>query len=224
MNRGNPPKDVRIDSVKFDLDAFTISNDTLGNTYSARWVYKDPYLYQLSAGYPNNDTNDTIGYTRNALSFLNSFQIGDTDRYWIEKRNSEPAPTFSTVSIIDKKEKDRKIDLCINVGNDQTLGFYRGPFFRGDGALIVAFDHLLHPDSLRSQDMMIIDDELYSFKPTPDGQTYFIPANKVPNKTFEIKVGYIPLHRDSSTACYKFYHQKLTVRPPGTIPSHDPSR
>lgn len=100
----------------------------------------------------------------------------------------------------------------MHIGVSSSIGFYRGPFFRDDGALLLAFDYLVHPDSLHHQDVMLLNNDWYSHTPTPEGQIYFVPADKVPGEKYNIKFGYI-LSQDSVTgkSLLTFYHQTSIV-------------
>jgi hypothetical protein len=191
---------------------FTISEDSSNYTYYQLWVANDSYLYQIKTRFPNN-TGDTTGYTRIASSFINSFHVVNTDSYWISKLEASDSPIiFSTVSKRDEKKKDDNSQYCMHIGPSGRQGFYRGPFYRDDGAMFLAYDYLVHPDSLHYQDVMLLNKDWYSHTPTPDGQIYFVPAKNLPEQKFDIKFGYILL-QDSVKDCYEFHHEKLEITP-----------
>lgn len=209
---GRVLKSVTVDSSVYDFNAFVISNDTSGFTYYTRWVYANPYLYKLYSWYPN-DTGDSTGYAKNALSFVKSFQIENMDEYWIERLEASDSPIiFSTVSKKDEKKERAGSQYCMHIGSSKPVGFYRGPFFRDDGAMFLAVDHLVHPDSLHYQDVLLMNRDWYSHTPTPEGHVYFVPAKNIPNEKYDIKFGYILL-KDSVNECYEFYHERLEVTP-----------
>jgi hypothetical protein len=147
------------------------------------------------------------------MSFLNSFQIVDTDKYWAAKLEASDSPIiFSKVSNTDINKENTDIRYCMQIGSSGAIGFYRGPFFRDDGALFVAFDNLVHPDSLHYRDVMLLNKDSYSYTPNSEGQIYFVPAKKLPEGKYTIKFGYT-LQQDSVKECYEFYHEALEVSP-----------
>lgn len=201
-----------IDSALYDFEGLSISNDTSGYTYYSKWVYANPYLYKVDSWYPN-DTGDTTGYAKNALSFINSFQVVNTDEYWITKLEASDSPiVVSTVSKRDRKTEKIGSQYCVQIGSPRPLGFYRGPFFRDDGSLFVAYDYLVHPHALHDHDVMLLNTDWYWHTPTPEGQIYFVPAKNIPGTGCSLKFGYILLE-DSAKNCYEFYHESLDITP-----------
>lgn len=191
---------------------FTISEDSSNYTYYQLWVANDSYLYQVKTRYPNN-TGDTTGYSEIASSFINSFRVVDTDKYWIDKLETSESPIIlSSVSKRDKTKKDTNSRYCMHIGNPAKQGFYRGPFFRDDGAMLLAYDYLIHGDSLHYKDIMLVNKDWYSHAPSPQGQIYFVPADRIPTDKYDIQFGYI-LNQDSIKECYEFYHETLEVKP-----------
>jgi hypothetical protein len=169
-------------------------------------------LYQIKTRYPNN-TGDTTGYTRIASSFINSFHVVNTDSYWISKLEASDSPIiFSTVSKRDEKKKDDDSRYCMHIGPSGRQGFYRGPLYRDDGAMFLAYDYLVHPDTLHYQDVLLLNKDWYSHTPTPEGQIYFVPNKNIPKEKYELKFGYILLE-DSVNECYQFYHESLKIIP-----------
>lgn len=91
---------------------FTISEDSSNYTYYQLWVANDSYLYQVKTRYPNN-TGDTTGYSEIASSFINSFRVVDTDKYWIDKLEASESPIIlSSVSKRDKTKQDTNSRYC----------------------------------------------------------------------------------------------------------------
>lgn len=206
----------RLKSLSIDTSSafrvFSISEDSSNFTYYQLWVASDSYLYQLKTRYPNN-TGDTTGYAQIASSFINSFRIVDTDSYWIAKLEASDSPIiFSTISKRDEKKEKNDNQYCMHIGSTGQQGFYRGPFYRDDGAMFLAYDYLIHSDSLHYEDVMLINKEWHSHTPTSGGQIYFVPAKNIPREKFIIKFGYILL-KDSVKDCYKFYHESLEINP-----------
>ncbi len=209
--RAERVKRISIDTVD-NFRLVTISEDTLRNTYYQAWLTNDSYLYQLKTRYPN-DTGDTTGYIRIADSFINSFQVVDTENYWFAKAEALKSPVIiSTVSKIDKQEKNQTTRNCIEIIRPGAHGFYKGPFFRDDGAMFIAYDYVAHPDSLHNEDMLIIGKDLYKQPPMSEGQIFFVPADKLPTERYNLKFGYTLL-QDSTNSCYKLYHQNLEIVP-----------
>jgi hypothetical protein len=108
------------------------------------------------------------------------------------------------------RSKDSR--YCLSIEKDEKPGFYREPIFRDDGALLLPFDCVIDQDSLHYSDVLLIDNGIYSFDPTSEGQIYFIPADQVPKSSFRIQFGYT-LKKDSLKDCYQFYHHTLQITP-----------
>ncbi len=208
---------LKIKSIVFDpsqslFDAFVIVEDTTNNyTHYHRWVYQSPYLYKVLAKFPNN-TGDTTGYSKNAMSFINSFSIVDQDQYWINKLKKENNPIeVSSIVKFDVK-KESSSEVCITIGPPTQNHFYRGPFLRDDGSMLIAFDYVSHPDSMHNEDLLLLDKNLYSYTPFNEGQIFFLPKENLPDKKYRIDFGYT-LKKDSSKRCYIFHHTSLEVTP-----------
>jgi hypothetical protein len=211
LKRSQRFKSWSLDTVNATFRVFAISEDSSSYTYYQLWVANDSYLYQLKTRYPNN-IGDTTEYARIAFSFINSFRVVDTDSYWIEKLKSSNSPiNFFKASQGDEK-KDEGEEYCVAIGPSKQFGFYRGPFYRDDGAIVLAYDYLVHPDSLHFKDVLFLNEDWYAHTPTSKGQIYFLPAKNIPKKTFTIKFGYILL-QDSVKDCYEFYHEGLQITP-----------
>jgi len=203
---------VNVDSTIYDFEAFAVSSDSIGYNHYTKWVYSSPYLYKLYSWYPNMK-GDTAGYIENALSFINSFQIVNTDKYWVDKFEASDSPIIASKLVkMERKEENEKSQYCMYSGTSKPLGFYRGPFYREDGGMLLAYDYLIHADSLRYQDVMSLNQDWYSYKPTSEAQIYFVPAIRIPKEILDIKVGYILL-QDTTKECYEFYHDRVDTPP-----------
>jgi len=79
----------------------------------------------------------------------------NADSFWIEKleKSSNPINFYNLEKLGEGKDDGPK--YCIGIGPTHQGGFYCGPFFRDDGALFLAYDYLLHPDSLHFKDEVI---------------------------------------------------------------------
>lgn len=51
---------------------------------------------------------------------------------------------------------------------------------------MLAYDPLEHPDSLRYEDNLVIERDLYTYSPYPNGQLYFVPKEKLPKDNYRI--------------------------------------
>jgi hypothetical protein len=212
VKRGERLKRLSLDTVN-TFRVFAISDDSSNYTYYELWVANNSYLYLLKTRYQNN-TGDTTGYSQIASSFINSFRIVDTDSYWISRLDASDSPIiFSTASEWDqKKKKENDGRYCMHIGSPGQQGFYRGPFYRDDGAMYLACDYLIHTDSMHYKDVLLLNKDWYSYTPTSKGQIYFVPADNIPAEKFNMKFGYMLL-QDSVKECYEFYHQRLEISP-----------
>lgn len=192
--------------------ASLVVKDSSNHTSYFIWVHNKSYVYCVGAKY-SNGTGDTTGYFQIATSYLNSFSVINTDSIWISEFERSMAPiTYSSASKMDGSPS-KGARYCMSIEKEaQRPGFYRGPIFRDDGAILVPFDNLIDPDSLHYSDVLLIDNGLYSFDPTSEGQIYFIPADKVPKSPYRIDFGYT-LKKDSLKKCYQFYHHTLQMTP-----------
>jgi hypothetical protein len=211
-NRKDTLKAFTIEKGDNSLKASLFLRDSSNRNSYCVWIYNKKYLYNISATYPNN-VGDTTGYYQIAMSYINSFSIVNTDSLWIAELENSSSPI--TYSNVNKKEKSSRenTQYCLGIGKSEQRGFYRGPFFRDDGAMFLSYDHLVHADSLHYKDILLVNKDLYSFSPTPDGQIYFVPKSNIPNGKYRIDFGYI-LKKDSTKECYEFYHESLEVVSP----------
>jgi hypothetical protein len=203
-------KSVTLEQNEFFTKASLIKKDSSSYTSYSIWYLDDSYLYYVSAKYPNN-TADSTGYHQVAKSYLNSFSVVNTDSLWLTEFEKSDSPiTYSSASKMEgTRDKDSR--YCLTIEKGEKPGFYRGPIFRDDGALLLPFDYLLDGDSLHYSDILLIDDGIYSFDPTNDGQVFFIPSTKVPKSAYRIDFGYT-LKKDSVKECYQFYHHSLQLQ------------
>lgn len=206
-DRGETLKQFSIDTTG-TFHAFAISEDTTNYTTYHVWREEEPYLFVLKAKFPN-DTGDTTGYSQNAHSFLNSFQTSNTNAYWLAKLETTDTPIILTEILPAGSSKPSA--FCMNVAPPtKSNGFYRGPMFSDNGALVVAYESVVHPDSLRHKDILLLNESMYSNEPDGHAQLFFVPAERLPKEPFEIKFGYV-LAQDSAKKCYKFYYDVLKI-------------
>jgi hypothetical protein len=203
-------KSVTIDRNELFTKVSLIRKDSSSYTSYSVWYRDKSYLYYLSAKYPAN-TGDSTGYFQVAKSYLNSFSVVNTDSLWITKFEKSNSPiTYSSASKANGTgHKDSR--YCLTIEKAEKPGFYRGPIFRDDGGLVLPFDYLLDGDTLHYSDLLLINESIYAFDPTNDGQVFFIPSDKVPKLSYRIDFGYT-LKKDSLKECYQFYHHSLQLQ------------
>jgi hypothetical protein len=207
---GDTLKSFSLDTTNI-FKARLIIADTSNFTQYDLWTAQLPFLYLVRARFPN-DTGDTTGYSANASSFLNSFRVVNTDDYWIDKLEKNGVP--STLGKLSDKtaETDKQAQFCLKIGSSERVSFHRGPFYREDGAMLLACDYVNHSDTLHFKEMLLLNDDAFSQKPVGEGQLYFIPAGSIPHENYKIRFGYTLL-QDSLKECYQFYHESLDMVP-----------
>jgi hypothetical protein len=173
-------------------------------------VYQAPYFYNAYCHYKNSE-KDTTGYTQIANSFINSFSIVNTNEYWILKLMNTQNSVSSNGTLYRES-----LGTCYERGPDVQRSFYRGPFFSDDGSMFLAYDNLVHTDSLRYKDILLLNDQLHSHRPSQAGQGYYIPASGLPKQKYKLDLGYL-LHEDSTEACYELYHESIEIDPSSQI-------
>lgn len=206
--RGHKLKAVKVDSAE-SFKLFVISEDTTSRTHYQLWSSAGQYLYNVKAVFPNN-TIDTTGYSQIARSVLGSFQLVNTDQYWISQLLKTDPLIIKSRMLDERIDKSTPVDFCLSFGPESIAGFSRGPMFRDDGAMLIAYDNVVHPDSLHWRDVIIINDDAYTQQPTGHGQIYFVPAKNIPRTDYSVKFGYL-LAQDSTHKCYEFHHAGFHV-------------
>jgi hypothetical protein len=209
VNRAERVKTFTVDTTTL-FRVFAISEDTSSYTSYQLWTTKGEYLYQCKAVF-FNATGDTTGYSTIASSFISSFRVVETDDHWISKPESSDSKIIVTQVV--KKADKRKMEedeYCISIGPSTAAGFYRGPIYRDDGAILIAYEYLLHPDSLHYRDGVMLNEKWYWTKPGPTRQIFFVPTQHIPKGKFTIDFGYL-LSQDSAKECYHYYYDRLEV-------------
>ena len=210
--------DLSRDLESFDIDtslyrfkAAVVSKDSIKNTIHNLWEFDGSYLYKVSASYPH--TMDSLGYHQIANSFISSFDIQNTDVYWMARiEGSEPIGTHGTLTTTTADVVKNVSKNCIMYGGASQNGFFRGPMFRADGGLLMAYDIMKHGDTLLHKTTLLINDDIYDYESESNDHLYFVPADALPKKSYEVLFGY-QLAQDSTRDCYIFHHQKLTITP-----------
>ena len=201
-------KSIRFDTTNHNFYSFVYLYDSIQQrTAYHQWVFENQYLYKLSANF-SNLTTDTTGYHEIANSFINSFEIVNTDNYWIEKFQNSTSQIAHNDLSYNISEDDPEYSYCATYGFNKQNGFYRAPIYRDDGGVLLAYDIIEHDDSLLFENILIINEDLYAYEPDSVDHLYFIPADKIPEKPYQIDFGYL-LSKDSTKKCYEFHYQTV---------------
>jgi hypothetical protein len=181
--------------------------DSSGYTVHDTWFTNFKHLINLKARYPNTNI-DTTGYHAIVRSFTNSFEVINSDEYWITRANSRPP---KKPMAMEKYQGFKREDItCIHRGVDHAPIFSR-IIYREDG-IYIAFNQLTHPDSLLYEDVVWAGKEMYSYEPASDGQVHFAPRSSIPKGGYSIDYGYVLL-QDSVKECYEFYRNTVDLVP-----------
>ncbi len=200
------------DTIQYTFDTEIITKDSTGEQIvHYRWVYHEDYLYRISAGFAF--TENISGYEEIAKSFINSFEITDTDTHWRKYLTDSDASMIVNDIIKETTNDDKDIYQCATYGQEKSRGFFRAPFFTEEGEMILAYDIIAHEESVLYENAIIIDDEWYSYQPNSADQVFFVPAEKIPTKPFQMKFGYF-LAEDTVKECLEYYYQSIMVYPP----------
>lgn len=201
----------RLDTLANPINATGTSEDSLGSVYRDVWIFQTPYICKLTAVYPAQ--SDALGgYSQMANSFLTSFKIRNTDAYWMAKyENSDPEVSYNTTTK-SVHPKRRDFTQCFFHTQDVKNGFYRGPFYRSDGALFLVYNIVAHPDSLLHQNVLLLDKGVFISEPDHEDNIYFIPADRIPKHPFKFDFGYL-LKKDSAARCYEYFYESIHVNP-----------
>jgi hypothetical protein len=202
----------QIDSISFDYQARVEAYDSIEfETTFHRWIHHNDYLYKITATFPEN--SDRPAYRDIATSFVNSFEIVNTDEFWIdrfEKSESEIIISTSTPLKEDYKDDKNVASKCATYGDLKQYGFYAKPIFRNDGALLIPFRVVEHADSLIQEVMLLHNNEWYSYEQEPEDQIFFLPEENLDTDIISVNFGYL-LKEDSVNKCYTFYYQNLEI-------------
>lgn len=202
-------KYFQLDTINFDFKFFGVSYDSVNNNiHNHLWVCQNKYLYQLIANYPFS-SGDTLGYQEIANSFISSFKIINTDNYWIDKFENSTSLMAHEDLRSELKEGDPDYSHCVTYSSDdKPNGFYRGPIYRDDGGLLLAYDIIEHDDSLLFENILVINEDLYVYEPDSANHIYFVPGDKIPEEPYQLNFGYL-LTRDSINKCCEFHYQSI---------------
>jgi hypothetical protein len=203
---------IRLRSFSHDtakiFRAYFSALDSNGISKHTMWIGNGDYLCRARVSFPN-DTGDTTGYFKIASSFLNSLSLVNTNDYWISRSKAvtESAPESAPVcgGILIKRP-------TIFISSPQSTVFFRKPFYRSDGALLIAYHFVNRSDTEIQEDMLMLDKKKIYYCPSSSGQVFSLPPGEIPWKPFKIDVGYF-LREDSAMVYYGYYHQRLSIDP-----------
>tara|TARA_R110001592_G_scaffold362545_1_gene676773 strand:- start:40530 stop:41906 length:1377 start_codon:yes stop_codon:yes gene_type:complete len=191
----------------YDYEVRVEGYDSLLNeTTLYRWIHHEDYIYKISATFPESNTLTT--YKSIANSYLNSFKIINTSKYWVDKFYSEDRQVISgKTAPINLNEQNQIENLkCVSFENPMQYGFHGKPIFKSDGSLILPFKIIEHPDSLIQEVLISYKDQWFFHQNKPKDQLLIIPSKHLDLDFISFDLGYL-LKEDSVNSCYKFYYQ-----------------
>jgi hypothetical protein len=161
-------------------------------------------FYELTTSY-RLTASDTVIFSNIANSFLRSFSITNTEKYWLTRSE--------TSDLLEPFHVDSKLNhfSCMLDGAPGKQGFSAGPFIREDGSVLFAYKIVAYPDSLIASNKIRIGKQLYDSKPTGANHLYLIPPNMVPKGDFKVDVGYT-LKNDSVGVCSHFHYETIDLK------------
>lgn len=206
---------IEVDSTG-DFNSFRVEVfDSTTLKYSHElWYQNFDYRYRALAEYTVDDDEVLSGYRTMALSFLNSFSVRNTNRYWEEKMlQSEDLLRISNTEPFDKVKDEG--EACFFYGDYGQHGFLRGPFYGSDGGLLLAYDFIEHPASEMHEELAVANNRIYLFKTGREDHLFHIPAHEIPSYDFQLYVGYT-LTKDTVEVCSPYYYSGFSISPPKT--------
>jgi hypothetical protein len=203
-------KHFKADYVQFPFKATVMAKDSLKNTLLNVWIYDHHYMFKLTAAYPTN-TGDTTGYFQIANSFLNSFAIENTDQYWLENLEDIEPPKISNHSRQEEAHDSIHRSDCLSYKAQQQYGFYRGPMYKDDGSLLIAYDVIDPTGSTDFKDALLIDQHQNSYK-SDSSHFFVVPYEKLPTEIYSLKLGYVS-SANAEKGCFTYYYQTLEINP-----------
>jgi hypothetical protein len=77
---------------------------------------------------------------------------------------------------------------------------------------MILFKHADTGRHLLRKTTLIIIADIYAYEPESTDHLFFVPADALPKKSYEILFGY-QLAQDPTKDCYIFHYQKLAINP-----------
>jgi hypothetical protein len=194
------------DSTVYSFDGYVVASDSTFRMHD-RWIYDHDMMYKLTVVYSVNSPEPSAN-AKIAQSFVTGFSKKNMDKYWRGKFEKSETDIFETANAPVKSEQKG----CFKTGKSIIRGFYYGPTYRDDGALLIAFDIFEHPDSVIKETIWVTEEKVYSNKPDNNEYIYYIPSADLPKRPYTIDIGYT-IKNDSTRSCYRFFNQTIAVIP-----------
>lgn len=217
-----------LEVVTIEMDSSQLFNSFLVEAYDSTanryyhylWKQNEGYRYKLTVGYEQREKG-TEGYRQMAESFLNSFEISNTNHYWEALFDQSEDPLIDSSPAVPFDKNDPSDTGCIVYAHGNQHGFYRGPFYSSDGRLFLVYDVIEHGNSEIKEDILIANEQIYSFRAAEkQDHLFYIPARDLPSGSFDLIFGYL-LAKDSVETCYAFYYDGLRIEPPSSVGLHE---
>lgn len=196
-----------VNETLYDYEVRAEGYDSLKNeTTLYRWIHHEDYIYKISATFSESYTLTT--YRSIANSYLNSFNIINTSKYWLDKFHSQDRQviTGKTVQINLNELTQIENSKCVNFENPMQYGFHGKPILKSNGSLILPFKIVEHADSLIQEVLISYKDQWFFHQKKSEDLLLIIPSKHLELGFISFDLGYL-LKEDSVNSCYKFYYQ-----------------
>ncbi|GAA4275961.1 hypothetical protein [Aquimarina mytili] len=197
-----------------DIKLVIVAEDTVRNSITKDfWLSTKDYFYRASARYLSK-YKDIVRYTKIADNFINTFEVVNTEKYWTQKfQNTNLDYEHRNLNNPQPKDWD-----CLVYGEEDQYVFFKGPVFMKNGSLILIQDI---PDSMNNKikyNFLRLNNDVFQYNKIDSTDHFlYIPYQKIPERTFNIEFGYVPVE-DSIKDCYKFNYQTIEITPPPQKP------
>jgi hypothetical protein len=184
------------------------ATDSINRHHYDLWHYEYPNTYLASAIWAG-DSIEFQGLQYIAKSFINSFEIMNTDQYWLEKLDE---PNISSVGFrIKNSNIETDSLLCFAktyVGG--FFGFIRGPIITPKEGILFAVDFAIR-DSIRNKNFGVIDKMNLALEMIPPvNKIYYFTKEYVQNDSL-VHLCYTRKD-DPNPSCPNLYCQTLPLR------------
>lgn len=180
-------------------------NISINKKFFYKMVYKFPFLYQMSVCYPL-DSKNNIFYERMKSQFLNSFEISNNEKEWIDKYKKKQEKICKRQEITHHKKKGvNAVAYTYNRYYSDYSIIYHKPIIYNQN-LIIPFIPISHKIS-ELNDIVLIVNNKYIFYQEPDSTDLMFVLNLNENHIENIDkliVGYT-LKSDSIKKCYNIH-------------------
>ena len=190
-----------------------VTKDSSGFVTHGYWIFNDGYLCAALVK-PPKDLSDSAAFNAMVYSFLNSFSVEDTDSYWI----SEFTERDEANTLMENAHAKKGSKTCVVQRGKSNTGMHRGPIFLFDGSMIFAHDIMSsEPAKAHESHQLVIGDDMFRFPADSTIQIYHVPAEKIPQGSFDVQIGYVM--SENTNGCGSFFSTTLTIEKP-----HDKSQ